>query len=120
MNDLLRLLGRLAPLLAVAAMTSGCGHRRHSLQRQAAGDFNCSARQLRVTPYGDRSTGQFIVQGCGRRAVYAKTPDGPVLASAIDADTAGGTSMSGPMQAVPPGPPGPPPPPPPPLPDGEY
>lgn len=117
MNDLLRLLRLLSPLLAVAAMTPGCGHRRHSLQRQAASDLNCSVRQLRVTPYGDRSTGQFIVQGCGRRAVYAKTPDGPVLASSIDADTAVGPPMIGPMQAVPPGPP---PPPPPPLPDGEY
>jgi len=101
----------LTPLLAVAALSSGCGHGRHTLQRQAASDLDCSPRLLRVTPYGDRSTGQFVVQGCGRHAVYTKTPDGPVLSSSIEADTAGGPPMRGPPQAMPPGPPPAPPPP---------
>ena len=99
------------PLLGLAAAASGCHHARHTLQRQAADDFNCSPKLIRVTPYGDRSGGQFVAQGCGRRAVYEKTPDGAVLTSSIESDSAPTPARSArpPPMPAPPGPPPPPP-----------
>lgn len=109
----------LMPLVVVlAAFSSGCRHSsRRTMQRVAAEDFNCSPRLIRVTPYGDSSAGQFVVQGCGRRAVYSKTPDGPMLSSSIESDELMSGPPRGPMPPQPVGPPPPPPAPPPPAPE---
>jgi hypothetical protein len=101
----------LAALLSAATLASGCHHHRagNNLKHQAAEDLNCTPKLVRLTPYGDRSAGQTVAQGCGRHALYSMTPEGPVLSSSIEAD-----SMGPPMSAPPPTPQpvGPPPPPP--------
>jgi hypothetical protein len=92
-------------VLAVAA--TGCTSAAHRnarlLQKQAAFDLNCPAKQIQVTPLGDR---QFIVQGCARRATYQDMGAGPVLASPIEGQTGLPPLPAG---SVPPPPPPPPP-----------
>jgi hypothetical protein len=95
-------------VLAVAGV--GCSSAAHRnarlLQKQAAFDFNCPAKQIQVTPLGGRNERQFIAQGCGRRATYQDMGAGPVLASPIEGQPGLPPLPTG---AVPPPPPSPPP-----------
>ncbi len=101
-------------LFALATTVAGCSssHRNvRLLQKQAAFDFNCPAKQIQVTPLS-RDDRLFAAQGCGRRATYQDMGAGPVLASPIE-----GQGVSAGVMPPPPGgvrvPPPPPPPPPP-------
>jgi hypothetical protein len=73
------------------AVSSGCSsarrHVRHDeklLHKQASYDFGCAARHLQVMPYGALERREFLVQGCGKRAMYRETEMGLQLASPIE------------------------------------
>lgn len=67
-----------ATALAVTSLLGATGCRAEAthdqLSRRASFDFGCAARDLRFTAIDERTSG---VEGCGKRATYVETCDGP-------------------------------------------
>jgi hypothetical protein len=74
-------------LLGLAGCHSAAKQARRdekALHRQAAAEMNCPARQLVVTPNGPVEAREYMVMGCGKRALYRETDQGLMLASQIE------------------------------------
>ena len=75
-------------MMLFGALALGCGARaqvRADVAHRAAFDFSCPENSIAVTPLTKETlqgADQYGAEGCGRRAVYVRTPSGYVLNTA--------------------------------------
>jgi hypothetical protein len=58
----------------LGAMLVNCGATEEQLRSRSAIDLNCPQTQIQMTQIDERTMG---VRGCGQRAVYVESCDGP-------------------------------------------
>ena len=61
-------------LLVVFVLSAGCGATASQLKSRAAFDLHCNESSIRITKLDSRTRG---VTGCGQRATYIESCDGP-------------------------------------------
>ncbi len=67
-------MARVGLIALVALMLAGCGgNKNRYLRKQAGFDLHCSEGQVHLSTI---SSGQFLAEACGRRAVYTYSRSG--------------------------------------------